>query len=421
MVILILSLAAPYYHPDESILKRQYSVNTNLHRKLLKIPAYASCFGYRVAQEGIRAKGFKGAKPPCAILTIAKFAVRIRAMGEATRMENHKNGFDLIGFGALNVDIFYSLRPGRGIDRIVSGLRPGGEKIGAESEREQMLKTAQEHATFAGRSGGGQAANTVVALARMGFRCGFLGKVGDDEMGDFLLESLESVDKSRIQRGGNSGVCLCILDQHGERANAVFPGCNDTISLSESDIDYVRNSKVLHLTSFCNDEILQLQEWLPEQCSGEIIATFDPGEIYSRLGIERLRGILKCARVLFATAEELRLMTGKEPPNAAEDIIQCGTDIVVCKMSEQGSEIISEEGIIAVPAARAKKVVDKTGAGDVYAAGFIAGLILNLPLETCGRLASEAAALSISGYGREKYPDQQFLEACMENLPGVSM
>ena len=53
--------------------------------------------------------------------------------------------------------------------------------------------------------------------------------------------------------------------------------------------------------------------------------------------------------------------------------------------------------------------MDKTGAGDVYAAGFIAGLLLELPLEQCGRLASEAAALSISGYGREKYPDRRFL------------
>jgi len=318
---------------------------------------------------------------------------------------------DFVGFGALNVDIFYLLRPGRTVDQVVPDLRPGDERIGAESERGQILKSAQKHATFTGRSGGGQAANTAVALARMGFRCGFLGKVGDDEMGDFLLESLEDVDKSHLQRGGDSGVCLCILDQHGERANAVFPGCNDTISLDDSDVDYVRGSKVLHLTSFCNEKILELQRQLLEQDPSDVIVTFDPGEIYSRLGLDAVQKILRSTRVLFATMEELKLMTGKEPQRAAEDIIRCGTDIVVCKRAERGSEIISAGGSITIPAVHAESVVDRTGAGDVYAAGFIAGLLLKLPLERCGRLASEAAALSISAYGRERYPDRQFLDA----------
>jgi ribokinase len=317
---------------------------------------------------------------------------------------------DFVGFGALNVDIFYLLLPGRTVDQIVTDLRPGGERIGAESEREQTLKSAQKHATFTGKSGGGQAANTTLALAQMGFRCGFLGKVGDDEMGNFLLESLEDVDKSHLQRGGNSGVCLCILDQNGERANVVFPGCNDTILLDDSDVDYVRSSRALHLTSFCNERMLELQGWLLGQDLENVIVTFDPGEIYSRLGMDSIRKVLECTRVLFAAAEELRLMTGEEPQKAAKEIIRCGTDIVVCKRSGQGSEIISEKGSINIPAVRTEKVVDKTGAGDVYAAGFIAGILLELPLELCGRLASEAAALSISAYGRERYPDRQFLQ-----------
>jgi len=317
---------------------------------------------------------------------------------------------DFVGFGALNVDVFYLLRHGRTVDYVVPDLHPGEEKVGTESEREQVLKSARKHATLTGRSGGGQAANTAVALARMGFRCGFLGKMGDDEMGDFLLESMEDVDKSHIQRGGDSGMCLCILDQGGERANVVFPGCNDTISLDDSDVDYVRSSRSLHLTSFCNESVLELQGWLLEQDPTDVIVTFDPGEIYSRLGLDSVRKILSSTRVLFATVQELKLMTGKEPRKAAEEIIRCGTDIVVCKRAERGSEIISSGSSITIPAALAERVVDKTGAGDVYAAGFIAGLLLNLPLERCGRLASEAAALSISAYGREKYPGREFLD-----------
>lgn len=317
---------------------------------------------------------------------------------------------DFIGFGALNMDIFYRLHNGSSVSQIVPNLAPGGERMADEWEREKILESAQKYGNLTGRSGGGQAANTAVALSRMGFRCGFLGKVGHDEMGDLLLESLGDVDKSHIQRGENSGACLCILDDNGERANAVFPACNDTITLNESDVEYVRKSKILHLTSFCSEDILTFQEWLLEHDLGDTKVTFDPGEIYSRLGFNRLEEILKYTHVLFATSEELTLMAGKEPEKAAEDIIQHGTQIVVCKRGGQGSEIITSDKSIDVPITKAEKVVDKTGAGDVYAAGFIAGILMDLPLETCGKLASEAAAMSISGYGRERYPDRVFLK-----------
>jgi len=323
---------------------------------------------------------------------------------------------DFVGFGALNVDVFYSLQGGGAVDQIVPDLHPGGEVIGDESKREQILKSAQEYAKFTGRSGGGQAANTAVALARMGFRCGFLGKVGNDEMGDFLTESLENVDKSHLKRGGDSGMCMCIVGSDGERANAVFPGCNDTITLDDSDVTYIKNSRTLYLTSFCNDNIVEVQRWLLEQDLGDTMVAFDPGEIYSRLGFDRLRKILELTHVLFATVDELELMTGKEPQKAAEEIIKCGTEIVVCKRSKQGADIITRQGSIFVPIAPDRGIVDKTGAGDVYAAGIIAGLLLELSLEDCGRLASEAAAISISAFGREKYPDREFLQKFLKHL-----
>jgi ribokinase len=324
-------------------------------------------------------------------------------------MSKNKVDFDFIGFGALNVDTFYSLMPNKQLGDIVSDLLPGGEIIGSESKRSQVIQNAEKYANITGKSGGGQAANTAVALARMGFRCGFIGKVGDDKLGELLLESMENVDISHIQREGNSGTCLCILDQYGERANIVFPGCNDTISISESDIGYVKNGKVLHLTSFCNESIIQIQEYLLNCNLSETIVTFDPGEIFSRLGIDRLCGILKRTNILFATSKELELITSKDYLIAIKEIIECGTEIVVCKMSEHGSRIFSSKDDISIPVSKVEKVVDKTGAGDVYAAGFIAGILSGLPLDVCGNLASKVAALSITAYGREKYPDKEFL------------
>ena len=324
-------------------------------------------------------------------------------------MENYESKLDFIGFGALNVDIFYSLKAGKKTEDILPELRPGGEIIGSGKDRTLAFENAEKYAIKIGKSGGGQSANTAVALARMGFRCGFIGQVGYDDLGDLLLEGMENVDKSHIKRGGNSGVCFCILDQNGERANVVFPGCNDTISINDSDVDYSRRSKVIHLTSFCSEKVLEAQKWLLENGLGETIVTFDPGEIYSRLGIKRLRNILKRTNILFATDDELKLMTDKTPQESAKEIIGLGTEIVVCKMAERGSMIFIDKSSIQVPITRVEKVVDKTGAGDVYAAGFIAGILLKLPLKSCGKLASATSAQSITGYGREKYPDKEFL------------
>ncbi len=318
--------------------------------------------------------------------------------------------FDFIGFGALNTDLLYSLKAGSNTEDILPKLHPGGEIIGSDRDRLIAFRNSEKYAILTGKSGGGQSANTAVALARMGFKCGFIGKIGDDDFGDFLLESMEDVDKSHIKRGGKSGVCLCILDQSGERANVVFPGSNDTLSINNSDIEYVRDSKVIYLTSFCSENVLKEQERLLENDLNKSIIAFDPGEIYSRLGIDKLIKILKRTKILFATDEELRLMTGKTYKDSIKQIIDLGPNIIVCKMGEQGSKIFTKELEITVPISRVEKVVDKTGAGDVYSAGFIAGLLLKLPLELCGRLASSASALSITGYGREKYPDVKFLK-----------
>lgn len=318
--------------------------------------------------------------------------------------------FDFIGFGALNLDLFYSLKAGKKTEDILPELHSGGEIVGSEKDRLIAFENSEKYAILTGKSGGGQSANTAVALAKMGFKCGFIGKVGDDNFGDFLLDSLENVDKSHIKRCGKSGVCLCILDQNAERANIVFPGSNDTLSINNSDIEYAKNSKVIYLTSFCSEKVLEEQEKLLESDLNEPIIAFDPGEIYSRLGIDRLKKILRRAKILFATDDELKLMTNKTYQDSVKQILDLGTEIVVCKMGERGSIIFTNESEIPVPITHIEKVIDKTGAGDVYSAGFIAGMLIKLTLEFCGKLASSASALSITGYGRENYPDIKFLK-----------
>ena len=132
---------------------------------------------------------------------------------------------------------------------------------------------------------------------------------------------------------------------------------------------------------------------------------FDPGEIYARRGVKRFIPFLKRASFVFAT--EKRARTALRPAarrGASSFLLNVGVGLVVCKMGERGARIIGRRLDLYVPPHPAE-VVDVTGAGDLFAAGFIGGLLEGLGLEAAGRLAAWAASRGIGGLGRSTYPD----------------
>ena len=315
-----------------------------------------------------------------------------------------------IGFGALNLDLIYEV-PRELLVRF-PGLEPGGEIFGAPSAFDPTMEFLSLHGRLRSRSGGGSAANTMVALSRMGFDVGYTGKVGGDEEGCFLLEALESVDRTGIRRGERTGVCVVLLDEFGERSNIVFPNANDTLSYDEIDPVYAQDTRILHLTSFAGDAPFHAQRKLVSKLPESVRFSFDPGELYARRGLRALMPILKRTEILFATGREVERMTGEFHAQGVRILLTCGPRVVVCKLGAEGAYLATGEEEFSVPS-EPTDVVDSTGAGDVFAAGFLAGLLLNRPLRACAQFAAKAAARSVSGYGRERYPDRAFLEAVL--------
>ncbi len=136
--------------------------------------------------------------------------------------------------------------------------------------------------------------------------------------------------------------------------------------------------------------------------------TFDPGEIYARSGIEELLPIIEKSYIIFVTDEEMKILTGKDYKAGAALFLSLGPKVVVCKMGVCGSYVLSNRTEFQISAPRIK-VVDRTGAGDVFAAGFLAGQLLGHSLYNSALFATEAASLSITEYGRTRYPDRKFL------------
>jgi len=306
---------------------------------------------------------------------------------------------DLIGCGAVNLDLIYRLPESF---ELQDQLPARGAEEGLDEETRAALDEALiEHEPF--RSGGGQAANVVYALRRFGHQAVMVARVGADDDGEQLTAELGPEACQLVTRSGSTGRVYVLLDEGGERRNLVWPGTNDEFHAGDLP-KRLPHARFAYFSSFVGDEPLAGQLALLERLPRDTDVAFDPGELYAAKGVKRYLPLLQQTTYLFATEHELELLCGVELGGAIEFLLKVGVDTVVCKMGERGARLITKRGEIYVPPSPAL-VVDVTGAGDLFAAGFLGGLLERLPLEAAGRLAAWTAARGIGGLGRSSYPD----------------
>ena len=279
--------------------------------------------------------------------------------------------FDVVGFGALNVDKLFK------VNRI------------AAKEEESLITGFAE-------TSGGSAANTVVGLARLGCKVGFVGKVAEDREGKILLEEFrkESVDTKgvAVAKQGRSGTVMGFVDENGERALYIDPGANDQVEYNEKNRTYVSQTMFLHLTSFVGEESFQTQKRIVETIPEDVIVSFDPGALYARKGLAELGSIVKRTFVLMPNAGELELLTGTaDYRRGAEAMLKKGVKVVAVKLGSRGCYVTDGRQSRNVEAFKVS-VVDTTGAGDAFCAGFLYGLIKHKSLEECGRIGNFVAS-----------------------------
>jgi sugar/nucleoside kinase (ribokinase family) len=313
---------------------------------------------------------------------------------------------DVIGIGALNLDLMYEVADLAALRKQGWLLEAGRETSLPPEEFQRLLQEVEGYGRLKFRSGGGSAANTTAALARMGFQTGFVGRVGDDEEGAFILREMAGVDLAQVREGGRSGICLAVLDRQRDRALVVQPHANDEVSFADMDVTVLSQSRFIHLSAFVGDGPFVAQQQLMEKIPAHVQVSLDPGELYARRGMVAILPLIKRASILFATAQEINTLTGTVDYRAAcREITTQGPAMVVCKRGKEGAYLYSPEGEEEYLPSGEPAVVDNTGAGDVYNAGFLAGLLLKRPLDDCLAFAHKVAAKSLGGYGRACYPD----------------
>ena len=250
-------------------------------------------------------------------------------------------------------------------------------------------------------SAGGSAANTVVGLARLELKTGFIGKVASDREGKFLLDEFrrEGVDVNGIavSEMGRSGSVMGFVDPQGDRALYVDPGVNDQIGFSDIDLAYVSGAGFLHLSSFVGEKPFKAQKQLLEQLPS-VKVSFDPGAIYARKGLDALKPIIKKCYVMFPNGIEVKHLTGQDYREGAKTLTKLGAGVVAVKLGKQGCYVTDGKESHLIEAYKVD-VVDTTGAGDAFCAGFLYGLTKGKDLCECGKLGNLVASKCVAKMG----------------------
>jgi len=286
--------------------------------------------------------------------------------------------FDVVGFGALNVDMLFK------VERL------------ACAEEESFIQDCTEAC-------GGSAANTMVGLARLGCKVGFIGKIANDREGKLQIESFETegVDTSGIIEAtkGKSGSVFGFVDKKGARALYINSGVNDLIEPREMKWDYVSQTRFLHLASFVGEKSFRTQKKLLGALPNDVKVSFDPGSVYAQKGFAAVEPLIRNSYVLMPNAVELELLTGEaDHRKGAALVLEMGVKIVAVKLGSKGCYVTDGQKRLTIEPYKIK-VVDTTGAGDAFCAGFLYGLIKDKSLEECGRLGNFVASRSIMTMG----------------------
>lgn len=265
-------------------------------------------------------------------------------------------------------------------------------------------------------STGGCAANYAKASAILGSKTRLIARIGDDLFGGVVRKSLSAVDNLDICLipGKRTSVTLAITFKDKSRSFLTFPGANSELSVKDIDFDLIEG-RYLHVASFFLQGLrADTKKILDYAHKKGMTASFDTGFDplgWSKADVALVRKTLKDVDIFFPNLAEAQAITkAKNQKDIIDELLSLGPSIVALKLGSKGAWIASDPETIFIPAFRVN-AIDTTGAGDVFAAGFIQAHSRGWDLKKCGMFASAAAALKTQGYGAERYPTYQEVSA----------
>ena len=280
------------------------------------------------------------------------------------------------------------------------------------------------HATGLELKIGGAESNLAIALSRLGLSAGWASYLGDDEMGQLVLDRVraEGVDTSRVARVKDHPTGLYLREQVGTDVRVYYyrrGSAASTMRPEAFDQDYLSGAKFLHLTGITpalSEACRAFVVWAARGAGARV--SFDVnyrsklwGTVMAREFIEE---ILPAVHLLFVGDEEARALWGRDDEALVRELARKGPEEVVLKRGTAGSLALVADEVLEHPSFDASEV-DPVGAGDAFASGYLAGYVWDLPAEERLRVANAMGAMSVATLGDyEGLPDRNELGAFLE-------
>ncbi len=309
--------------------------------------------------------------------------------------------YDVTGIGNAIVDII-----GRCDDAYLQAIGAGkGSMRLVDADEIAKIYSGMGSAI---ETSGGSAANTLAGIASFGGRAGFIGKVADDEFGRIFSHDIRAIGVKftapPVSGSMPTSRSLILVTPDGERTMNTFLGISTDLDHGQLDRDLIRDSAILYLEGYLFDRPeakAAFREALGEakRAGRKVALTLSDAFCVDRHRAEFLTLIRSGVDILFANESEITSLYETQNFDTAADHIRRDIKLAVLTRSAKGSVILADGQSISIPADKIEKVIDTTGAGDLYAAGFLFGYANGKSLETSGKLASLAAAEVISHIG----------------------
>ncbi|MCM8805394.1 MAG: sugar kinase [Candidatus Omnitrophica bacterium] len=258
--------------------------------------------------------------------------------------------------------------------------------------------------------------SAVSRISNKKIKTGIIGVSGNDDFGKLVIQRFKNdgVDVSCIRKTNiTTGVAFIRYLPDGSRKFIFHSGAAGLLGPDDIKEHYFSSLKLLHITGsslFISETSFQAcKKALSLALKKKAIISFDPNirkEMASfEKNIKKVNLFLKHTKILFTTEEETSILFGrKSKESMIKELQKMGTEIIVIKKGDKGSEIYSGKEKISIPALKVK-VVDPTGAGDTYAGAFVASLLQGKHLKICGEIASITASLKCTRQGPMSIPD----------------
>jgi sugar/nucleoside kinase (ribokinase family) len=321
---------------------------------------------------------------------------------------------DVVGIGSALVDVLVEAT-----DETLASLGlPKGSMSLVDLDRAESI-----HAALAGsvEVSGGSAANTMAGVASLGGRAGFVGKVTDDRLGQVFTREIRAAGVTFEPIGGDpasepigTGRCLVLVTGDAERTMATYLGAATTVVPADVPLDLIDHTKVVYLEGYLWDlppaiEAMRRAIAAGHDANASVALSLSDPFCVSRHQHEFLDLLREDIDVLFGNEEELvALFSATSFDSAIEAAEETGI-LVAATRGARGSVVTTPHGPVAIDAALVETVLDTTGAGDLYAAGFLYGLTHGADPQRCAELGGLCAAEVIRHFGARPKADLRAL------------